>query len=99
MPRDVDFDHASSRRNSAFGFNAVQSHHNRAHQMAKGITRYSERIEGAIGNYKWLVRFDVTDGYLGISQMEDNKVKDRVLLSPKQVKAMNEFIQPKARSR
>lgn len=67
--------------------------------MAKGITRYSARIEGARGNYKWPVRFDVTDGFLGISQIEDDKVKDRVLLSPKQVKAMTAFLKPAAKTR
>ena len=65
----------------------------------KGLTRYSEMIEGDRGNFGWPVRFDVSGGYLGITQTEDGKVKDRVLLSPKQVKEMLSLLQPKARIR
>lgn len=63
--------------------------------MAKdrpGITRYSERINGSPRNYNWPVRFDVTDGYVGITQMEGDVVKDRVLLSPAQVQQLLEFV-------
>lgn len=60
--------------------------------MATGITTYSERILGAPRNYNWPVRFDMTDGCLGISQVEDDKVIDRVLLSPKQVSELLTFI-------
>lgn len=67
--------------------------------MAKGITRYSQRIDGTARNYNWRVGFDLTDGYLGITQMEGEMVKDRVLLSPKQVKALIEFSQPKTKTR
>jgi hypothetical protein len=59
----------------------------------KGRTYYSDKVKGARGNYNWLARYDLTDGYLGISQIEGDKVKDRVLLSPKQVKELIEFAQ------
>ena len=60
--------------------------------MATGCTRYSDEIPGARGNYKWPARFDLTDGFLGISQSENGKVKDRVLLSPQQVQEMIAFV-------
>jgi hypothetical protein len=65
--------------------------------MAKGQTHYSEKINGARGNYNWPVRFEVTDGYLGIWQYEDGKVKDCVLLSPKQVSELTKFVEQKRR--
>ena len=65
--------------------------------MVRGTTYYSEQINGSRGNYNWPVRYDFTDGYLGISQTEDGKVKDRVLLSPAQVKELMEFVQRKGR--
>jgi hypothetical protein len=55
-------------------------------------TTYSEKVKGARGNYGWLARFDLTDGYLGITQFEGEKVKDRVLLSPAQVQELLNFI-------
>ncbi len=61
-------------------------------KMVKGRTYYSEDCEGNRRNYGWPVRYDVTDGYIGVTQMDGNKVKDRVLLSPKQVKKLVEFI-------
>lgn len=61
------------------------------------LTRYSDRIEGSPGNYNWTVRFDDSEGFLGITQIEDDKVKDRVLLSPKQVKAMTDFLRAKVK--
>lgn len=57
----------------------------------KGRTYYSDRFKGTPGNYNWEVSFDLTDGYLGINQIEDGKVKDRVLLSPAQVKELVNF--------
>lgn len=59
----------------------------------KGRTIYSDQIAGARGNYNWPVRFDSTDGHLGITQTEGDKVKDRVLLSPKQVQELIKFCQ------
>lgn len=67
--------------------------------MRKGITVYSERIKGSPRNYNWQVRFDLTDGYLGISQIEGDQVKDRVLLSPAQVRELVEFVTGKKTSR
>lgn len=60
--------------------------------MQKDRTYYSERIEGARGNYGWGATYDLTKGYLGITQTEGDKVTDRVLLSPKQVKALTKFL-------
>lgn len=67
-----------------------------------GDTRYSEEIEGARGNYDWPVRFDVTDGYIGITQTHEpeapheQRTIERVLLSPKQVEALLDFLPPRA---
>ena len=57
-----------------------------------GSTYYSEKIEGDAGNYYWLARFDVTDGYVGITQLEGTHVKDRVLLSSEQFRALVAFV-------
>ena len=61
--------------------------------MGADYTKYSERIKGDRGNYDWPVRFDIsTSGYLGINQYdEDGTLKERVLLSPGQVKILLEF--------
>ena len=57
------------------------------------ITTYSDKIPGTTGNYNWPVRFDKTDGFIGITQLEtDGSVKDRVLLSPKQIAKLQKFI-------
>lgn len=58
----------------------------------KGRTHYSEEIKGARGNYNFPVRYDLTDGYLGITQKESGTVMDRVLLSPRQVEEMTKFL-------
>jgi hypothetical protein len=57
--------------------------------MAKitGRTVYTERIKGDEGNHGRDAQFDLTDGYLGITDFED-----RVLLSPAQVKALVNFV-------
>lgn len=60
----------------------------------KGLRYYSDKIEGARGNYNLPAEYDLTDGYLGINQKGD-AATDRVLLSPKQVKALIEFIERK----
>lgn len=58
-----------------------------------GRTYYSDEIPGARGNYSLSVTYDVTDGYVGITQKdEDGAVKDRVLLSPKQVQELTRFL-------
>jgi hypothetical protein len=59
---------------------------------SRGRTYYSEKIKGARGNYDWAARFDVTDGYVGITQFEGEAIKDRVLLSPAQVQELLEFV-------
>ncbi len=60
--------------------------------MGADDTKYSDKIDGDRGNYGWPVRFDKTGrGYLGITQFDGETVKDRVLLSPKQVKALITF--------
>jgi len=63
--------------------------------MANGLTTYSEKIKGSEGNYDWEVRFDLTDGFLGITQFEGQTVKDRVLLSPAQVRQLLAFVTEK----
>lgn len=69
--------------------------------MAKlrGRTYYSEKIKGTPGNYSWASQFDITDGYLGISQYEGDAVKDRILLSPNQVKELLDFVAIKRAAR
>ncbi len=52
-----------------------------------GITTYSDKIAGERRNFDLPARFDVTDGFLGISQEHD-----RVLLSPKQIKELILFL-------
>ena len=66
----------------------------------KGITRYSQEVPGDEHNHGFICRFDVTDGYVGISQSDDGKRwSDRVLLSPKQLRALIRFTKPKKRVR
>ena len=55
-------------------------------------TYYSPDIQGDEGNYNQSVRFDKTGGYVGISQYETDILKDRVLLTPKQVEALIKFV-------
>ena len=57
--------------------------------------RHSEEFRGDSGNYMLTVRFDLTDGYLGIDQRDPADPKrgtDRILLSPAQVKALKRFV-------
>lgn len=65
----------------------------------RGQTTYSEKVNGIPGNYDWEVRFDLTDGFLGITQYDGEAVKDRVLLSPGQVRELVNFISGKKTSR
>lgn len=67
--------------------------------MATGRTTYSEKIKGARGNYDWAVRFDLTDGYLGVNQYEGEKLKERILLSPAQVRELLNFVTGKKAAR
>lgn len=61
----------------------------------KGITEYSKKIPGAPGNFQWPVNFDLTDGFLGIDQEHPSAGDERVLLCPRQVAALLEFLREK----
>lgn len=65
--------------------------------MAK--TRYSLDIEGDKGNYHAAVRFDYTNGYIGIDQWITgrNATCDRVLLTPVQVQELIAFVRRQGR--
>lgn len=83
---------------------ATARHHERAGQPYNDQERrmpihYSEMIKGDRGNHECPARFDLTGGYLGITQIGDGQVKDRVLLSPNQVKELTDFIGRKGRRR
>lgn len=56
----------------------------------RGQTKYSDEFAGNERNHDLPVKFDMTDGYLGITQKHDNVI-DRVLLSPDQVKKLVAF--------
>lgn len=62
----------------------------------RGITKYSEPVAGTPSNYNLRVRFDLTDGMLGISQMHEGRdgpgSVDRVLLNKAQVDALLQFL-------
>lgn len=63
--------------------------------MAKaenGTTIYSDEVTGSRENHNMPVRFDLTDGCLGITQMNGTSGLDRVLLTPLQLKALREFV-------
>ena len=63
--------------------------------VSSGLTDYSAKIAGDRRNYKQVAQFDLTDGYLGIStQFPEGGTVDRVLLSPRQVKALVAFVAP-----
>jgi hypothetical protein len=67
--------------------------------MAKGDTRYSEKVPGTTGNHYWTVRFDETDGFVGLVQDIGGGVIQRVLLSPEQFAALTAFVGAKKRKR
>lgn len=58
----------------------------------EGVTNYSEKIDGEKRNHHKTARFDLTDGFLGITQTDSDRVVDRVLLSPHQVKKLLAFV-------
>lgn len=62
--------------------------------LGRGITDYSEREKGDYGNHFRDVRFDVTDGFVGITAWEPDSahVDGRVLLSPSQFVALLAFV-------
>jgi hypothetical protein len=65
--------------------------------MRMNKIRYSKDVPGETGNYLWPVKFDEARGFVGISQRhnEEGGVIDRVLLSPKQVRALLTFVSKK----
>jgi hypothetical protein len=63
--------------------------------------RYSATIRGDFGNYHWPAEFDAVGRHVGISQIQGTGLV-RVLLSPKQVRALVAFVtaaKPKRRKR
>ena len=62
-------------------------------------THYGPWLAGDSGNYDLPVRFDRTDGYVGISQKDDAATTERVLLTPRQVRALRAFIQARRKPR
>lgn len=61
------------------------------------ITRYNnDKVLGDASNSYQPVRFDDTDGYIGITQFEGPvpgaRVKERVLLTPVQMRALIRFV-------
>ena len=59
----------------------------------KGITTYSEKIPGNSGNYHWSATFENIGGFIGITQEHFiTGSVERVLLSPRQVKALIAFV-------
>ncbi len=58
-----------------------------------GRTRYSAVVKGSTGNWRRDVRFDVTNGYVGITAYEIGDAPiQRVLLTPKQFEALKAFV-------
>lgn len=62
--------------------------------VGRGITEYSQCENGEVGNHDRVVQFDATDGFIGITAWDagDGRVKDRVLLSPRQFAALVNFV-------
>ena len=59
-------------------------------------TRYSKIFVGAPGNHSFDMRFDVTTGgFVGITQMDNGDVTDRVLLTKSQFNALVDFVKQK----
>lgn len=68
---------------------------------ATGRTRYTEVIPGQRGNDDRSVRFDLTDGYLGVTAFQrvgSMSVSARVLLSPYQLAALLKFVRARRRA-
>jgi hypothetical protein len=51
-------------------------------------TEYSDEFAGNKRNYNLPVRFDLTGGYLGITQSPGSGHSERVLLTPAQVRRL-----------
>ena len=61
--------------------------------MTRETTRYSRVEKGDAGNHQRHMQFDDTDGYIGISSTnDDGSDVQRVLLSPKQYRALVTFV-------
>ena len=61
---------------------------------SRDYTVYSKMVPGQKRNYHWRSRFDYTDGFLGITQhRSDVENSHRVLLSPRQTKALRGFLE------
>ncbi len=59
---------------------------------ARRRTEYSDIVKHGNGNYIPL-RFDLTDGYLGVTETDGGAmVGNRILLSPTQVQALIDFV-------
>jgi len=64
------------------------------------VTRYSRVEIGDAANHGRHARFDYTGGYIGISDMNDKGFDgDRVLLTPKQFRALVKFVTAKGKQR
>lgn len=62
-----------------------------------GVTDYSRREKGEARNHHHAARYDVTDGFVGITQFDGDSATlsvatDRVLLSPSQFSALVAFV-------
>ena len=58
-----------------------------------GDTYYSKDVPGDSRNWKWPVRFDYTDGYIGIAMTIGARPSERVLLTPKQFDELVKFVE------
>jgi hypothetical protein len=69
--------------------------------MAKNDTVWSNQFAGDDTNYDLWVQFDLTDGYLGLSQGQKDytKVDARILLTPAQVELLKAFLDNPKRMR
>lgn len=58
-----------------------------------GLVVRSKKFPGDRGNFDWEAQFDLTDGYLGLTQDQgDPNGLQRVLLSPGQKRALLAFL-------
>lgn len=62
--------------------------------VGRGVTDYSDPVVGEWRNHGHTARFDVTDGFIGITQYDGDgaTVTDRVLLSPSQWSELVAFV-------
>jgi hypothetical protein len=72
-----------------------------SHFVGREITDYSARVTGERQNHGHTARFDVTDGFVGITQFKGDSttVINRVLLSPTQWRALTVFLEDARRHR